>query len=60
MTPIHLASIVGAQEVLGAMVKLAGGAVLSLPDASGVTPLMYACAYGNETLVKYLLKKKVV
>jgi len=39
MTPIHLASIVGAQETLGAMVKLAGGAVLSLPDASGVTPL---------------------
>ena len=60
MTPIHLASIVGAQEALGAMVKLAGGAVLSLPDASGVTPLMYVCAYGNETLVKYLLKKKVV
>ena len=34
--------------------------VLSLPDASGVTPLMYACSNGNETLAKYILKKKVI
>ena len=59
MTPIHLASILGAQEVLDVMVKMVGVAILSLPDASGVTPLMYACVYGNETLVKYILKKKV-
>ena len=50
----------GSREALGVMVKLAGDAVLSLPDASGVTPLMYACAYGNEILTKYLLKKKVM
>ena len=42
------------------MVNLAEGDVFSLPDASGVTSLMYACAYGNEMLVQYLLKKVLV
>ena len=60
MTPIHLASIAGSRESLAVMVKLAGDAVLSLPNAStGMTPLMYACGYGNDILTKYLLKKKV-
>ena len=59
MTPIHLASIVGAQSVLEVMANFVKGPILSLPDTSGVTPLMYACVYGNETLIKYMLKKKV-
>ena len=32
-------------------VEFAGGAVLSLPDASGVSAHMCACAYGNGPLV---------
>ena len=60
MTPIHLASVAGSRESLAVMVKLAGDAVLSLPNAiSGMTPLMYACLYGHDTLTKYFVKKKV-
>ena len=40
--------------------KVAGDVVLSLPNSSnGMTPLMYACGYGNDILTKYLMKKKV-
>ena len=60
MTPIHLASVAGSRESLGVMVKRAGDAVLSLPNSiSGMTPLMYACLYGHDSLTKYFVKKKV-
>ena len=59
MTPIHLASVAGSRESLSVMVKVAGDAVLSIPNATtGMTPLMYACVYGNHILSKYLMKKK--
>ena len=41
----------GAQGALGVKIELAGGAVLSPPDASDVSAHMCACAYGNEPLV---------
>lgn len=33
--------------------------LLQSPDARGITPLMYACGYGIDTNVKFLIKKKV-
>lgn len=33
--------------------------LLQYPDARGITPLMYACGYGIDTNVKFLIKKKV-
>ena len=60
LTPIHLASIVESKEPLVAITKVVGGGeVLDLPDGQGLTPLMYACSYGNEENVKFLIKKKV-
>ena len=60
LTPIHLASIVDSKEPLTAIGKVVGGGeVLDLPDVQGLTPLMYACSYGREENVKFLVKKKV-
>ena len=33
--------------------------LLQSPDTRGITPLMYACGYGIDTTVKFLIKKKV-
>ena len=34
--------------------------LLQSPDTKGITPLMYACGYGIDTNVKFLIKKKVI
>lgn len=59
LTPVHTAAIIEGQEALSAIAKVVGSDVLNLPDARGLTPLMHACTYGNETSVKFLLKRKV-
>eukprot|EP00731_Ephydatia_muelleri_P031646 Em0023g153a len=58
-TPIHLAAILDSEETLAIFAELVGLNILDLVDTKGLTPLMHACAHGNEKTVKYLIKKKV-
>ena len=59
VTPVHLAALLDSEETLDIFAELVGLEVLDLADAKGLTPLMHACAHGNEKTVKYLIKKKV-
>ena len=59
VAPVHLAAILDSEETLAVFAELVGPEVLNLADTKGLTPLMHACAHGNEKVVKYLIKKKV-
>ena len=59
LTPVHIASIVEGTDALITFANTGRDDILNLVDAGGMTPLMQSCAYGNESNVKILLKKKV-
>lgn len=59
LTPVHIASIVEGTDALNTFANAARDDILNLVDAGGMTPLMQSCAYGNESNVKILLRKRV-
>jgi ankyrin repeat protein len=54
VSPLHLAAVQGAIEVLGLLIR--SGAKLEIEDGEQGTPLMAACAIGRLPAVKYLVR----
>lgn len=58
-TIAHISAAQSSAEMLQVVARYRAE-LLQSPDARGITPLMYACGYGIDTNVKFLIKKKVI
>lgn len=58
-TVAHIAATQSSPEMLQVVAQYKAE-LLESPDSSGITPFMYACGYGIDTNVKFLIKKKVI
>lgn len=58
-TIAHISAIQSSPEMLQVVARYRAE-LLQSSDTRGITPLMYACGYGNDANIKFLIKKKVI